>query len=226
MARLARVVVPGLAHHVTQRGNRGLETFFGPDDYKAYRSLLADGCERAGTKVWAYCLMPTQVHLILVPKDPDGLRAALGEAHRRYTRRINERQGWSGHLWRERFHSFPFDEAHLAIATRHVELAPIRARLARKVHRWPWSSAPAHLAGKDDELVAVGPLLKRFPDWAAFLAEGLSESELALVTRHEHSGRPLARPATVTRLEKKLGRKLKAGKPGRPRKAVAKRKAR
>ncbi len=222
MARLARVVVPGLAHHVTQRGNRGLETFFGADDYKAYRALLADGCRQAGTKVWAYCLMPSHLHLILVPGEPDGLRAALGETHRRYTRWINEREGWSGHLWRERFHSFPLDEAHLAIAVRHVELAPVRARLVRKPHRWRWSSVAAHLAGQDDELVAAAPLLKRYPDWAAFLAEGLGADELELLRRHEQSGRPLARPATVTRLEKKLGRKLKAGKPGRPRKAVGK----
>ena len=222
MARLARVVVPGLAHHVTQRGNRGLETFFGPDDYKAYRALLADGCRRAGTKVWAYCLMPNHVHLILVPGTPDGLRGALGEAHRRYTRRINLREGWLGHLWRERFHSFPVDEAHLAAAVRHVELNPVRARLVRKAQRWRWSSAAAHLAGKDDELVSVAPLLKRFPNWTDFLSADLSDEELARLRRHEHTGRPLARPATVTRLEKKLGRPLKARRPGRPRKTAGK----
>ena len=86
MARLARIVVPGHPHHVTQRGNRGLKTFFGDEDYRLYRELLAAHCADAGVEVWAYCLMPNHVHLILTPGDEDGLRRALGEAHRRYTR--------------------------------------------------------------------------------------------------------------------------------------------
>jgi putative transposase len=87
MARLARVVAAGVAHHVTQRGNRRQQVFFNDEDYAAYRALLAEGCREAGVAVWAYCLMPNHVHLILVPSDEGGLRAALGEAHRRYSRR-------------------------------------------------------------------------------------------------------------------------------------------
>jgi putative transposase len=48
MARLARVVAPGLPHHVTQRGNRRQETFFSPSDYRLYRRLMAEWCGRTG----------------------------------------------------------------------------------------------------------------------------------------------------------------------------------
>ncbi len=113
MARLARVVAAGLPHHVTQRGNRRQSVFFRDDDYRAYASLLAEGCARFGVAVWGYCLMPNHVHLILVPRDAAGLRAALGEAHRRYTRRVNFREGWRGHLWQGRFASVAMAEAHL-----------------------------------------------------------------------------------------------------------------
>ncbi len=99
MARLARVVVPGVPHHVTQRGNRRQATFFNEEDYAAYLALLGEWCGRCGVAVWAYCLMPNHVHLIVVPESEDGLRRGLGEAHRRYTRRINFREGWRGHLW-------------------------------------------------------------------------------------------------------------------------------
>jgi putative transposase len=68
MARLARVVAAGLPHHVTQRGNRRQQVFFGNDDFEAYRTLLAEGCRAAGVAVWAYCPMPNHVHLILVPE--------------------------------------------------------------------------------------------------------------------------------------------------------------
>jgi len=128
MARLARIVVPNLPHHVTQRGNGRQRTFFEDDVH--YRDLLGQSCRAAGVAVWAWCLMPNHVHLILVPSDEGGLRAALGEAHRRYTRRVNFREGWRGHLWQERFHSTPMDEAWLLAAARYVELNPVRAKLA------------------------------------------------------------------------------------------------
>ena len=74
MARIARVVVPGLPHHVTQRGNRREPLFFGAGDYQLYRQLIA-AAGRAGAEIWAYCLMPNHVHLIVTPTDHDGLRA-------------------------------------------------------------------------------------------------------------------------------------------------------
>src|SRR3954469_23445629 len=153
MARLARVVAAGLPHDVAQRGNRRQTVFFGDDDYEAYRMLLSEGCRAAGVAVWAYCLMPNHVHLILVPSDADGLRAALGEAHRRYPRHVNFRENWRGFLWQGRFASFPMDEAYLLACARYVELNPVRARLARRARDWPWSSARAHIGGKDDGLV-------------------------------------------------------------------------
>ena len=121
MARLARVVAAGIPHHVTQRGNRRQQVFFSDDDYAVYRELLAEGCRAAGVAVWGYCLMPNHVHLILTPSDEDGLRAALGEAHRRYTRHVNLREGWRGYLWQGRFASCPMDEAYLLACARYVE---------------------------------------------------------------------------------------------------------
>src|SRR5438128_3890006 len=91
LARIARIIVPGLAHHVTQRGNRRQQTFFCFDDYLEYLSLMAEWSARHRVEIWAYCLMPNHSHLITVPETEDGLRRAIAEAHRRYTRRVNER---------------------------------------------------------------------------------------------------------------------------------------
>ena len=71
----------------------------------------------------------------------DGLRAAIGEAHRRYARHVNFREGWRGYLWQGRFASFPLDGDHLLVAARYVEQNPVRARLAADARDWPWSSA-------------------------------------------------------------------------------------
>ena len=130
MARLARLVVPGLPHHVTQRGNRRQQTFFCEEDYAAYVELMADWCKERGVEIWGYCLMPNHVHLIAVPRSEEGLARAVGEAHRRYTRRINFREKWRGYLWQGRFASFVMDEPYLLAAARYVELNPVRAGLA------------------------------------------------------------------------------------------------
>ena len=96
---MARAVVEGLPHHVTQRGNRRQQTFFSDDDYRAYLALMSEWCGKRGVEVWAYCLMPNHVHLIAVPDSNEGLCAAVGEAHRRYTLMVNFRERWRGRLW-------------------------------------------------------------------------------------------------------------------------------
>jgi putative transposase len=214
MARLARVVAAGAPHLVTQRGNRGQKVFFGEADFELYKELLAEGCRIARTQVWAYCLLPDRVHLILLPRDEDGLRAALGESHRRYTREINARKGWRGFLWAGRFASFPVDEAHLLACARFVELSPVRKGMARRARDWRWSSARAHLLGRDDELVSARPLLGRMDDWNDFLAEGMPDGDLEMIRSHESTGRPLGSPGFVRRLEQRLGRTLARQKPG------------
>jgi putative transposase len=221
MARLARVVVEGVPHHVTQRGNRRQPVFFSDDDYAAYKALLAEGCREAGVEIWAYCLMPNHVHLILVPQSADGLRAALADAHRRYSRRVNFRDNWRGYLWQGRFASAPMDDAHLMAAARYVELNPVRAKLAARAPDWPWSSARAHLEGRDDGVVSVAPLLKRETDWGAFLAGGLAPAEHAAIRAAERTGRPLGDDAFTARLEQSLGRTLARQKPGRKPRVVA-----
>jgi len=113
MARIARAVAPGNPHHITQRGNRRQRTFFNDEDYQFYLELMSEWCKKFQVDIWAYCLMPNHVHLIAVPETKDGLKRAIGEAHRRYTRRINLREGWCGHLWQGRFSSFIMDQRYL-----------------------------------------------------------------------------------------------------------------
>ena len=63
-----------------------METFFEAGDYEVYQGLLTEWRRKDGTEIWAWCLMPNHMRLIVVPSHEDSPRAALGEAHRRYTR--------------------------------------------------------------------------------------------------------------------------------------------
>ena len=214
MARMARLVVPSYPHHVTQRGNRRQPTFFDDSDYKHYIELMAKFCRKAGTRVWAYCLMPNHVHLVMIPSHVDGLRASIGETHRRYTRAVNSRNEWRGHLWQERFYSSPMDEAHLIAAVRYVERNPVDARLCPRSQDWPWSSAKAHLRGHDDVLVEVQPMLSRIGNWDAYLAE--SDDDIAAhISACSRTGRPMGDDAFVRELERVTGRILARRRPGR-----------
>lgn len=213
MARIARVIAAGIPHHVTQRGNRRLPTFFRDEDYLAYIALMSEWCQKCRVEIWAYCLMPNHVHLIAAPESEDGLRRGIGEAHRRYSRMINFRENWRGHLWQGRFASFPMDENYLLAAALYVEMNPVRANLVTDSAAWPWSSAQAHLMGKDDGLVKVSPLLEMVGDWKTFLT-GANEDLLNDIRKHERNGRPLGSEEFVESLEVDLNRTLKPEKPG------------
>jgi putative transposase len=215
MTRLARIVVPGLPHHVTQRGNRREPIFFEAGDQEVYRDLLAEHARKAGVEVWACCLMPNHVHLILTPSDETGLARAVGDAHRRYTHFINARGRWSGHLFQRRFGSVAMDERHLVTAVRYVGLNPVRARLVARAEDWPWSSVRAHLSGIDDELAIVEPVLNRVRDFAALLEPAGNDAEFAALRQAEGIGRPLGNDDFIKALERILGRPIARRAPGR-----------
>jgi putative transposase len=215
MARLPRIVIPGLPHLVTQRGNRQERTFFNDGDYRAYRQLIAEAAERARTEIWAYCLMPNHVHMILVPADQDGLRGTLAEAHRRYTTRVNRRNGWTGHLWQGRFGAVLLDEEHLINAVSYISLNPVRAGLVEKPEQWPWSSVPAHLKGRDDALVTVKPVLERVPTFRSLLEKELPEEAAMELRRAETIGRPLGDESFFDDLERQLGYDARPQRRGR-----------
>ena len=214
MARLARLVIPGLPHHVTQRGNGRAQTFFGDADYTLYCELLAASCRAADVAIWSWVLMPNHVHLILVPAAADGLRRALAPVHARYAGAVQARLGRTGHFWQGRFGAVVMDEAHLAAAVRYVALNPVRAGLVRAAGDWPWSSVPAHLAGRDDGMTAIRPILDRFPDFGDFIADEGAPDMLGRLRRAETIGRPLGDEGFIRTLETATGRSLRPGKRG------------
>ncbi|RYF95242.1 MAG: transposase [Caulobacteraceae bacterium] len=221
MARRPRVVVPGLPHHVTQRGNRRQPIFFEDGDQRVYKFMLAEHCRRWGVEIWAYCLMPNHVHLIMTPGDETGLAKVMGETHRRYTSFINSRHGWVGHLFQGRYASVVMDERHLLAAARYVGLNPVRAKLVDRAEAWPWSSVRAHIAGEDDGLVRVRPMLQRIERFAEFMhpepaGETAWEEAYRALRASETTGRPCGAETFVRRLEAELGRALLPERRGRP----------
>jgi putative transposase len=215
VAHLSRLVVPGLAHHVTQRGNGRQATFFEDGDYALYRDLFAEAAARANVEVWGYCLMPNHVHIIAVPSDEDGLRRTFRYVHRHYTGYINARLRVTGHLWQGRFSSVAMDEAHLVSALRYVALNPVRAKLTERAEDWRWSSATAHIAGKSDRFVDIAPALERVGDFTAFLGALFDDAmSYAALRKAESVGRPVGSKEWLADMEARSGLTLAPRKRG------------
>lgn len=222
MARLPRIVIPGIPHHVTQRGNRRERTFFDDGDYELYLDLLSDAARAAHVEIWSYCLMPNHVHIVAAPSDEDGLWRTFRKVHRHYTGYFNARLRTTGHLWQGRYGSVAMDEVHLYAALRYVALNPVRARLVDRAEDWRWSSVRAHLAAKDDGVVTVAPALDRIGNFATFLNEDFDEAiTYAALRKAESVGRPIGSNEWIAAMEARTGRTLAPQKRGPRPRAIA-----
>lgn len=217
MPRMPRVVIPGVPHHITQRGNRRESIFFVKSDYRRYLRLLGDYATERGFDILAYCLMPNHVHLIAVPHEEGSLAAVLKPVHLRYAQHVNRSRSCSGRVWQGRFYSCPLDAGHAAAAIRYVECNPVRAGLVSRAASYEWSSAAAHAGLKRDRLLAPG--IERWvtvEDWSEWLEEAESDELPDQLRLHTHTGRPWGGEGFVQELEIFSGRRLHALPRGRP----------
>ena len=219
MPRVARIVIPGLEHHITQRGNNRQDVFFVDDDRRVYLGILKKQAAAHGLKVISYCLMTSHVHVVGIPRDADSMAKAIGRTNFLYAQYINRFHGRSGHLWQNRFHSCALDQPHLAGTLCYVERNPVRARLVRHAWQYEWSSAAAHLAGKDATGLLDMAAWRISPkDWRDLLQRPDDPTDLDAIRRQTSTGRPLATDTSLSKLEKMLGKRLRPLPGGRPRK--------
>jgi putative transposase len=221
MARLPRVVVVDVAHHVTQRGNARQVIFDNDVDRGTYLELLRKYSELHQLALLGYCLMSNHVHLIAVPRAADALAQSLKHTHGRYASYWNTRGRSSGHVWQGRFYSCPLDDRHRWTALRYVELNPVRAGLVMAAEQWRWSSAQSHVGGHGPDPWLEMDLWNRrwtAAEWREYLRDGESQVEIRALRQYTHTGRPLGSPEFVATLEESTARPLAARKGGRPKK--------
>jgi len=218
--RRPRVIIPGIAHHITQRGNNHQQVFYSDSDRRLYLDLLSRRALQYGARILSYCLMTNHVHVVAVPERKHSLARTFGRAHAEYAAALNQAERRSGHLWQNRFFSCPLDGAHLENAMRYVELNPVRAGLVAMPWAWPWSSARAHCSkGASDVLLdwRDGALDDwHYASWKEGLRSGLSDGELHEVRRATQTGEPLGSQEFLKQLERQAGRRLRVGARGRP----------
>jgi putative transposase len=223
MPRIARVVVPGIPHHVTQRGNRRQNIFFSDADRHEYLRLVLAYSIQAGLLIIAYCLMTNHVHLIAIPALKNTLEKVFKPVHTQFAQHFNNFIGCTGRVFQSRFFSCPLDDDNpLWNAIRYVERNPVRAGMVLHAEDYPWSSARAHCGLNDDPMLSSlptpnPPATNNWSDWLKDPDDETVIRNLRLCTR---TGRPFGSDGFVTQLENQLGRKLRPRPGGRPAKKL------
>lgn len=217
MPRMARAIIPDYPHHVTQRGNFGMNVFADDDDRQRYLAWIIEYAEKYGVRIWAYCLMTNHVHYIAIPSAPNSLARMYNNAHMRYSQYFNRKQGQRGHLWQGRFFSCVLDDAHLYEAVRYIETNPVRAGIVAGAGEYGWSSARAHVAGANDPVISGDlPLLQSVENWAEYLGGTVGSAWVESFRKATQTGRPMGSDVFVKRMEAFVGRRLHALPRGRP----------
>jgi len=182
--------------------------FFEDTDYKEYLALASELLESRDIAIWAYCLMPNHIHAVVVPDHSNSLARFFAPLHRRYARITNKKNGWSGHLWQERFFSVAMDSEHTIAAMRYVELNPVRAGLTESPRRYRWSSARGNLGLSADALLDTHATRTVISNWGEYLGEEEDSEQLDKLRKLTRIGRPGGSNSFVRSIERETGRSV------------------
>jgi len=231
MARLPRLVLPGLAHHLIQRGNNHQPIVLDDEDRRQFLALLREAALTYKVALHAYVLMDNHVHLLATPAEAQGLSRMMQSLGRRYVAWFNQRHGRSGTLWEGRFRAAPIEsERYLLACMRYIELNPLRAGLLLDdAGAYAWSSCAHHLGRRSDPLVTEHSMFwtlgntpfEREAAYRELLEQGLGEAEVRALTDSALKGWPLGSASFLQGLAAQVERPLAPRKRGRPRKMPA-----
>ena len=225
MPRQPRLVVPGIAVHVIQRGNDRNPCFREPTDYMVYLVTLRNLAVRHDCAVHAYCLMTNHVHLLLTPRSAAGCAGLMRDLGQRYVQYFNRRHDRTGTLWEGRFRSSLVESARYVLACyRYIELNPVRASIVQHAADYPWSSHAANVGESPNtlltphaELRALGATIAACESaYRRLFDNDIEPAVIREIREATNGGYPLTGGAFKSNLKALCARKIERGRAGRP----------
>jgi putative transposase len=231
VARLPRLVVPGLPHLIIHRGHNGQAVLVDDADRALYRQALSEACAAWGVLLHGYALLPAEVRLLVTPADPAALGAMMQALGRSFVRAFNLRHQRSSTPWEGRFRSTVIEaDRHFLGCLRFVEgIDPAGMTFALSTSAVPGSSAAHHLGSCVDPLVhehaafwALGNTpFEREAAYRRWVEQAPDEADTRAMVEAALKGWPLGSPEFVNRLGELTGRRTRPLHKGRPRRRLA-----
>ena len=230
MARLPRLTLANLPHHIIQRGNNGVQIFADAADYEQMLGLLREMARRFGLDIHAYVLLPSQFQLLATPETATGLPQFMQSVGRSYVRYFNNRHGRSGTLWDGRYRATLVDPVdYLLTSMVALDWSPVRAGLAREPADYPWSSYQHNAGLRYSTLVqphaafwALGNTpFAREAGYQTAAANGISAEQLENIEQAALRGWALGSKQFIAELQNRTQRRIVRQRAGRPPKSVS-----
>ena len=225
MPRRPRLRLADTPFHVIQRGNNRSTCFFADRDRSYYLFELKRATDAHGVAVHAYVLMTNHTHLLMTPRDTEGIACVMHSLGQRYVQYVNRTYGRSGTLWAGRYRSCLVDAAsYLLTCHRYIESNPVRAGMVEHPIHYPWSSHRANAWGEPSILLSLHPAvaaLGRTPEerqaaYRDLFGSDLSPELLDQIRAATGGGFALGGEGFEERLTRALRRRVVRGKAGRP----------
>lgn len=225
MARLARLAVGGLPHHIVHRGHNGQSVFLDVADREFFCHLLLEVGREHAVALHAYVLMDSDFHLLLTPVHATDLSRLMQGLGRRYVRYFNDRYGRKGTLWEGRYRSTLLQaERYLMACMAFMDLSPVREHWVVRAADYPWSSY-GHYAGVRTDSALSPPAqywalgntpFAREAAYADMVSQGLPSAVCSALAESAIRGWALGDAGFVAQTQNKTKRRITKATPGRP----------
>lgn len=225
MPRRPRVILPNVPQHIIQRGNNRQACFFADEDYLSYLEWLKEYSDKTECKIHAYVLMTNHVHLLVSTEKTEAVGAMMKALGQRYVQYINKMYQRTGTLWEGRYKSCPTQaETYLLACQRYIELNPIRANMVEHPAEYRWSSYANNAQGAESQIITPHPLYEalgldasaRQAAYRELFRYALDVGLVDEIRKATNGNYALGNALFVQQIEEALGRRVTAGKAGRP----------
>ena len=223
MPRSLRLILPGVAVHIIQRGNNRAACFRSDGDYLVYLAHLRQLSDKYDCAVHAYCLMTNHVHLLLTPSADGACAGLMRDLGQRYVQYFNRQHERTGTLWEGRFRSCVAESAHYVLGCyRYIELNPVRAGMVDHPSGYLWSSFAVNGGRRSDPLITphaefealAADADERYPAYRRLFDTGLDPVLVLGIRNATNAGYPLASDVFKANVLAPLGWKMEPTKPG------------
>lgn len=230
MPRRPRVILPNVPQHIIQRGNNRQACFYADEDYLSYLEWLKEYAEKTDCKIHAYVLMTNHVHLLVSTDKAEAVGAMMKAPGQRYVQYINKMYKRTGTLWEGRYKSCPTQaETYLLACQRYIELNPVRANIVNHPAEYKWSSYAANAQGAESDIVQPHALYQalgldatsRQAAYRELFRYQLDIGVVDEIRKATNGNYALGNDVFTAQIEQALGRRVTAGKAGRPKLTLA-----